>query len=185
MNTTLMSPVRGIGRRPPRRTPAIFYFAPAQLTATEQLIDCSKQPENDPEYTITESCSTSSDMVPAWLSEVGEQLQAIAALPNDWDSYGAAAPDFNKLEAAWGLLFCLCANTDLPKPYVNPTRNGGVQFEWEAGERYFEIEVVAERAATYLYCDHAAKVEETDSIFGEEDPLEPVRAFIRKVESIQ
>ena len=163
----------------------MFCFASAQLTATEQLIDRSEQPENDLERTITESCSTYSDMVPAWLSDVWEQLQAIAALSDGWDSYGAAAPDSNKLEAAWGLLVCLCQNTDLPKPYVNPTRDGGVQFEWEAGERYFEIEVVAERAATYLYCDDAAHVEETGSIFEEEDPLEPVRAYIRKVEALQ
>jgi hypothetical protein len=184
MNATLMSPLRGIGRRRPGRTPAI-YFAPAQLTATGQLIDRSEQPENDPEYTITESCSAHSDMVPAWLSEIWEQLQAIAALPDGWDSYGAPAPDSNRLEAAWGLLFCLCANTDLPKPYVNPTRNGGVQFEWEAGERYFELEVVAERAATYLYCDDAAHVEETGNLFEEGDPLEPVRAYIRKVDAVQ
>jgi hypothetical protein len=73
----------------------------------------------------------------------------------------------------------------LQKPYVNPTRNGGVQFEWEKGQRYFEIEIVDKGAATYLYCDDDAHVEEKGSIFEEEDPLEPMRDYIRKVQSLQ
>ena len=111
-------------------------------------------------------------------------MREIADLPDGWDSYGAPSPDVRKLNAAWGLLRCLCEDTDLPRPYVNPTRNGGVQFEWEAGQRYFELEVVAERAATYLYCDDVAHVEETGDIF-ETDPLEPVLAYIHSVGALQ
>jgi hypothetical protein len=154
------------------------------VTATEQQIAPSAQLEIDPEYTITESRSTDSDMVPAWLSEVLEQLRWIAVLSDGWDSHGAPAPDPNKLEGAWNLLYCLCLNTDLPRPQVNPTRNGGVQFEWELGDRYFELEVLAERAATYLYCDAAARVEETGDVF-EDEALEPLRAYIRKVGTIE
>jgi hypothetical protein len=184
MSTILTSPVRGIIQRQSRQMPVI-RFASAQLTATEQIINRREEPGSDIEYTVTESESTSKDLVPAWLSEVLEQLQAIAALPEGWDSYGAHVPDANKLEAAWALIFCLCRNTDLPKPYVNPTRNGGVQFEWEQGQRYFEIEIVAEVAATYLYCDDNAHVEETGTIFEDEDPLEPLRDYIRKVQALQ
>jgi hypothetical protein len=70
------------------------------------------------------------------------------------------------VEAAGGLLFLLCKDDpELLKPHVNPTRDGGVQFEWEVGQRYFELEVEAERAATYLFCDDAKRVEETGEIF--------------------
>jgi hypothetical protein len=55
-----------------------------------------------------------------------------------------------------------------------------VQFEWEVGERYFELEIVGERAAAYLYCDDAGGVEETGSVFKLES-LEPVLDFVRKV----
>lgn len=156
----------------------------AQLTITERLIEPERRQDGCENYTATDSRSACLDRVPIWLSDVLEQLRAIAALPDGWDSNGATSPDIKKVEAAWGLLGCLCENTDLPRPYVNPTRNGGVQFEWEAGERYFEIEVVAATAATYLFCDETAHVEETGCIFQGDDLLEPVRAYIRKVESL-
>ena len=66
----------------------------------------------------------------------------------------------------------------------SPTPAGGVQFEWEAGQRYFEIEIVGERAAECLYCDDAAHVEETGNLF-EEESLEQVVAYIRSVGTLQ
>ena len=65
----------------------------------------------------------------------------------------------------------------MPKPYVNPTRNGGVQFEWEAGERYFELEVVAEHAATYYWRDHSKADQKEGTIF-EGDPLDTVLEYV-------
>ncbi|MBN2215958.1 MAG: hypothetical protein JW719_01145 [Pirellulales bacterium] len=151
------------------------------FTITEEFIERGLSRENYSDYTATESYPVYSRLEPpGWLPDIFKQLEAIASLPDGWDSYGAPAPDVNKLEAAGGLLFCLCVNSDLPKPYVNPTRNGGVQFEWEKDQRYFEIEVVGERAATYLYNDEVARVEETGDLFEAED-LEPLQAFIRKV----
>lgn len=154
----------------------------SQLTKTERLIDCKDQPENYTGHTVTESRPTTH--VVSWLQDVLTQLQAIAELPDGWDSYGAPQPDINKLKAARDLLLCLCKDTNLPKPYVNPTPSGGVQLEWEAGERYFELEIVAERAAIYLYCDDDAHVEETGDVF-EEESLESVLAYIRKVVPLQ
>ena len=68
----------------------------------------------------------------------------------------------------------------MPKPYVNPTRNGGVQFEWEAGERYFELEVVAEHAATYYWRDHSKADQKEGTIF-EGDPLDTVLEYVWRV----
>jgi len=151
-----------------------------EMSYQKKSTDALRNPYVD--YTATESYPLCPRVIlPSWWPDITIELQAIASLPGRWDSHGAPSPDVNKVEAAAGLLFCLCQNTDLPKPHVNPTRNGGVQFEWEVGERYFEIEVVAERAATYLYCDDAAHMEETGDIFEDEDPLEPVRDYIRKV----
>jgi hypothetical protein len=115
-----------------------------------------------------------------WLPFVQEQLNAIASLPADWDSYGAAGSDRRLVASAIGLIECLAQAADLPQPHVNPTRNGGVQFEWEAKDRYFELEVVGERAAEYFYCDRAARVEETGNLF-EAESLETVLNYIRKL----
>ena len=55
-----------------------------------------------------------------------------------------------------------------------------MQFEWESGQRYFELEITAERAAEYLYCDDAARVEKTGDLF-EGESLEEVLALISRV----
>jgi len=119
-----------------------------------------------------------------WIPFVEKQLNAIASLPDGWDSHGAPRPDARLVESARGLIRCLAEVDDLPQPHVNPTPAGGVQFEWEAGQRYFEIEIVGERAAEYLYCDDAAHVEETGNLF-EGELLEQVIAYIRNVGSFQ
>lgn len=97
---------------------------------------------------------------PSWLPEVLHQLRIIAALPVGWDSYGAAAPDATKMDFARRLIVRLCKeHPDMPRPHVNPTRDGGVQFEWEIGSHYFEIEVDGEHTVTYFFCDDDEHVE--------------------------
>ena len=115
-----------------------------------------------------------------WLEEAERQFRAIANLPHGWNSYGSPPPDVHKVDAAWALLSCLCQAADLPKPHVNPTPSGGVQLEWEEGQRYFEIEVVSESAAIYFWRDDTAGVEQTGTI-SEGEPLDAVVQFVRRV----
>jgi len=116
----------------------------------------------------------------AWLEEAARQFRAIANLPHGWDSYGAPPPDIGKLESGWRLLLRLCRTEDLPKPHINPTRDGGVQFEWEEGPRYFEIEVGGAGKASYFWRDDAAAVEEEGTI-SEGESLDATVRFIRGV----
>lgn len=46
-------------------------------------------------------------------------------------------------------------------PYIYPTRSGGVQFEWEQGSKYLEIEVLDGHSAAFYY-------EGTDARIGQE-----------------
>ena len=115
-----------------------------------------------------------------WLEETGRQFRAIANLPHGWDSCGSPPPDVYKVDAAWALLSSLCQAADLPKPHVNPTPSGGVQFDWEEGPRYFEIEVHGPGEATYLWSDDAAGAEETGTI-SEGEPLDVIIQFVRRV----
>lgn len=115
-----------------------------------------------------------------WLEEAARQFRAIANLPHGWDSYGSPPPEVGKLEAGWRLLLRLCQARDLPKPHINPTRDGGVQFDWEEGPRYFEVEVQGAGEATYFWRDHAAAVEEEGTI-SEGEPLDAVVQFVRRV----
>lgn len=101
---------------------------------------------------------------PEWFQEVARQFRAIAKLPHGWDSYGSPPPDKSKLDAAWVLLWRLTTISDFPKPHVNPIPDGGVQFHWEEGARYFEIVVAEEDAATYLFRDDDVVLEETGDV---------------------
>jgi len=143
----------------------------SQFTITEALIE--RTGSTDPRWIVVR-CD--------WLEDAERQFRAIENLPDGWDGNGASRSDARSLCAAWGLLTSLCRVEGLSKPHVNPTPCGGVQFEWENGFRYFEIEVVAERAATYLYRDDAMCVEETGEIF-EDESLNGVLDFIRRVEN--
>ncbi len=116
-----------------------------------------------------------------WLPFVRKQLDAVASLPEGWDSYGAPRPDARLMRAARGLMDCLTLAPYLPQPHVNPTRNGGVQFEWEAGARHFEIEIIGERVAQFVYSDEDAGVEITGDVF-EEESLDQVLACIYAIE---
>lgn len=114
-----------------------------------------------------------------WIEQAAQQFRAIADLPQGWDSYGSPPPDVKKLEAGWRLLLDLCRAGNLPKPQINPTRNGGVQFDWEEGPRYFEIDVEGRGEATYFWRDDVAAVEEEGAI-SEGEPLDAVVQFVRR-----
>jgi hypothetical protein len=80
------------------------------------------------------------------------------------------------------LLACLASSTAIPEPYVCPTRSGGVQFEWERGSRYFEVEVVGRFAAEYYFSDTDERSVATGEVFDGE-LLDPIVEFIHKVEA--
>lgn len=116
----------------------------------------------------------------AWFPKAKEQLAAIAALPQGWDSNGAAPPIPTVVFGAESLLLSLCHDPALPQPHIHPTRSGGVQFEWENGTRYFEIEVQGERAATYFYSDDDTGEETSGTVFEDESLVVPM-FFIHRV----
>jgi hypothetical protein len=97
---------------------------------------------------------------PPWWPAAEKQFQALAALADNWDGDGASALDPKLVEAARKLLRALVAEQIFSKPHIYPTRSGGVQLEWERGERYFEIEVVSPTAVELYYVDgHGEQVE--------------------------
>ena len=154
-----------------------------QLTITERLTERGERPEGGLEYTATVDRPFGCVGRPCdWLPRVERQLRAIAALAPGWDSHGAPSPDGRVVDAAERLIGCVSEAGALPEPYVNPTPGGGVQFEWESGPRYFEVEVLAERAAQYFYRDDALRIEEQGEVF-EGESLGDVVAYVSRVAS--
>ena len=119
-----------------------------------------------------------------WFEDALEQFRAIVGLPSGWDSNNAARPDPKLVQVAAALLYRLAKSRRVSKPHINPTRSGGIQFEWEAGPRSFEVEVVGEDCAAYLFQDHAARLEEEGQLSPVE-PLDVVAGYIERVAGSQ
>ncbi len=154
-----------------------------QLTISSGLIERVVPADYRIECIVPEDWPVSAGITQCpWLPFVRKQLQAIQSLPDGWDSYGAPTPDARLVAAAQSLIECLAQVPDLPQPHVNPTRNGGAQFEWEAGERYFELEIVAEGEATYYWRDRS-KADQNEGMVFEGDRLDTVLEYVWRVEA--
>lgn len=90
------------------------------------------------------------------MAAVGEQLSAIKLLSENWDGYGAAAPQSDVLDLAsaiGGLLdAALRRSTDGARPLqASPTRLGGILIEWEDGLSEHEIEINPDGSLSFLH----------------------------------
>ena len=119
-----------------------------------------------------------------WFEQALEQFRAIVGLPPGWDSNNAAPPDPKLVQVAAVLLYRLAKSRRVSKPHINPTRRGGVQFEWETGSRSLEVEVVSESCAAYLFQDDEARIEEEGQLAPDE-PLDVVAGYIQRVAGSQ
>lgn len=88
----------------------------------------------------------------------GDQLSNLAALPLNWDSYGAPPISPNALALA-GTLYDVLQHV-LPGLSVVPTTSGGVCLEWTGDGVSVEAEITADDATDPHV--EAARVEETD-----------------------
>ena len=72
------------------------------------------------------------------LNPTVRRLAQLCSLPEDWDTYGAAAVEEKVVHAAIGVLV-RAINIGMPQPSVVPTVHGGVQLEWHFGGYDLEI----------------------------------------------
>jgi hypothetical protein len=80
------------------------------------------------------------------LVPLGEALNALVGLPQDWDSYGGLPPTRESLEYAWSV-GSLLMERGAPTPQVFPTPAGGVQLEWHLARISLEWEIDASAAS--------------------------------------
>ncbi len=118
------------------------------------------------------------DLSAPWLPTALAALGVIAKLSANWDSYQSDPPTPEIIETAKQLLTDLAKDPKLPRPYVNPTRSGGVQIEWEHGQRYFEVEVHTHLGAHLLYSGDGV---EEKSCYMQGDRLDTIIEYIHRV----
>ena len=79
---------------------------------------------------------------PPWLGEATEAIRDLAALPPNWDSYGAT-PVAPEVAARAAELLIGLVQPETPRPAVVPTVRGGVQIEWHVQGVDLEIDVLS------------------------------------------
>jgi hypothetical protein len=84
------------------------------------------------------------------------QLQAMRLLKDNWDGYGAAAPQAHVIDVARefvGLIEAVLTKRTATPPtlHVSPTRIGGVLVEWEDGLMEHEVEINPDQSFGFLH----------------------------------
>ncbi len=81
--------------------------------------------------------------------QVFNRVGQLITLPKNWDSYGGNAINEDCVGRTIEILKHLIELRDrtgisLPVPFVAPLSSGGIQIEWEEGERYLELSLAPE-----------------------------------------
>ena len=85
-----------------------------------------------------------------WFTAVLQTIYSFRYLPLDWDSHGAQPIHISTISTAMMLLDEIIQE-DTPQPYVFPTPNGGVQYEWHTKRVDMEIEIRDHSTIAVLY----------------------------------
>src|SRR5438132_12737080 len=104
-----------------------------------------------------------------------EQVEAMRKLGENWDGYGAAAPQPNAIELAQELAGLLTAmlnkgTADSDILHVSPTRIGGVLIEWEDPSMQHEVEINPDRSIGFLHLNKSNGHIETHQTRGQRIP---------------
>src|SRR5207245_1860944 len=85
-----------------------------------------------------------------------EQVEAMRRLGENWDGYGAAAPQANVIDLAQeftGLIEAVLRNSaaDPGVLHVSPTRVGGILIDWEDRSMQHEVELNPDSSIGFLH----------------------------------
>lgn len=127
----------------------------------------------------------------AWWDFARGQLEAIRSLPTGWDSHGGAPPDRELVDVSERLLASIALGLEkiagargreIPKPDIDPTPSGGVQFSWDSGPKYCEVELLAANRAHFYFVDHGQPREQEGDLHAG-DKVNPLCELILSVNS--
>ncbi len=99
---------------------------------------------------------------PDFKAAIESELDRLAALPPNWDQYGAPAIDSRIIAAARGFLHALPERIAY-RPRVVPMSPGHLQFEWHHGQKVLELEFESPQTIRFLQYDPQAGIEEEES----------------------
>ncbi len=91
-----------------------------------------------------------------WFEIALQKLIDLEDLKDNWDSEGAPPIDIDCIFSAI-LLLAQITQDNTPEPYVFPTIQGGIQFEWHTKKVDLEIEIVDPLTVVVLFDDEEEK----------------------------
>ncbi|KAA5546998.1 hypothetical protein FYK55_00850 [Roseiconus nitratireducens] len=90
------------------------------------------------------------------------RVDELRSLNDGWDDDGAIAPSEDAIHVAKQFIRRGWVARNVPE--VRPTADGGLQFDWRAGDRSLEIEVEADGSVYFLKSDFSNDQFEEDEI---------------------
>jgi hypothetical protein len=91
---------------------------------------------------------------PSWVEPTILALNAIHALPHNWDSYGAKPVNSDFIYQSLLLLGAVMQMSS-PTPSVVPLGDGGIQIEWHRRQQDLEVVFSADEPAQFYYRNRA------------------------------
>jgi hypothetical protein len=70
------------------------------------------------------------------MSKFDNKLKELSELEENWDSYGALPISKDVIQFVGRIMDLLEA-----EPFICPLNDGGIQIEWELGDRFIELEI--------------------------------------------
>jgi len=98
-----------------------------------------------------------------WEAQAYQRALAMKNLPQGWDHQHGRTPTSDAINEALTYIG-LAAQLKLPallEPFISPQSEGGVQIEWDNGNRHVEFEISPAGVATYVM------IEGTTPTFGD------------------
>ena len=82
-------------------------------------------------------------------NQIFRTVGQLVNLPDNWDSYGGKPIEEHCINNAFEILQYLLELRDkdgfeVPAPFMAPLSSGGIQIEWEAGDRYLQIDLLSD-----------------------------------------
>jgi len=137
---------------------ATISSGPLPQSATLSNISMSEEgPRYRVEY-VADSTTDSFYAVTSLFKKAIDDLDELSTLPIGWDSYGSPKISDDLIMAAKRFLYQL--EFEFIAPRVVPVSGGGIQLEWQMGERELELEFIDSDNIGYLKVRNEEPIEE-------------------------
>lgn len=100
-----------------------------------------------------------------WFDEIEGKISKFKLLEKDWDSYEGLQIDEVLISAAIQILSEIKSlGRKIPKPFVGPVGNGGIDIQWDCGESFFSIKLRKGGSSRYFHFDRKSNLDKNGSI---------------------